>query len=281
MDDILKLKDALEKREDKLVLSFGSTRVGRFIIDPYNSSNTFDLKKDRKAIINSEKYKDNPNVVFFEKYFSEFVNSLPKNERWKYEYYPEVPFRNPNTNLYSSLYSRFGGVGSGKVRKWFRVDYYFPVFGIALELDSKTYHADIAIDQAKENILFHTLGLPTPIRMSLASGEEWEVRHKIKHFIKYLKSLQPMKYPFIDYNGIIESWDADNLEIIPFFPYIEALPDFFCSHDELYSRRTLYLGPEAIPNEALKITLTRESIRKQLQEVYSRVENINLVFEKP
>ena len=280
MTDELKFKDALEN--DKLILRFGSTITGKYIRDPYTRLKV-NLENDRNSALNSKQHLENVNVHNFERLLKEFLKTVPESEQWKYKYYLEVPFPNPDIDLFNRLYAKFSK-GNFIKRHWFRVDVYFPYLGIIIELDSYEYHGSLeeALDNTKENLILEHYGIRTLIRTNLASTEEWENRRRFKEVFRKLKRCPPLNYPIILREPIIESWNAENSEILPFFPYIESCDtNYFAKHDELYKERDVYLNYNSLP-EVLKITIdNRDSVRVALENVYKRIKNINLVIVKP
>lgn len=272
MTDILKFNDAVEN--ENFVLKFGSTRIGRHIKDPY-TSREIDLMRDRESALNNPAHINNPNVINFEKYIKEWLKG---KDPVKYQYFLEVPFPNPNVSLFSNLYHKFGAKEDIK-RHWFRSDIYFPELGIAIELDSDAYHEDleVALDNAKENLIYEYYGIPTKMRINLASTKEWENKRRFRALTDLLDRCETIK-PIILYDTIVDSWNIKNSDILPFFPYVEScVSNYYTKHDSLYKQREVYLNKNILP-ETLKITISRPSIQAALQNVYKRIKNVDLVI---
>lgn len=281
MTDILKYNDAVDNND--ITLKFGSTRIGRYILDPYTGV-VIDLKNDRDATLRSPQHLSNPNVINFIKYVDEYIKTIPEDKRWMFEYHLEVPFPNPDVKLFNQLYAKFGD-GSLVKRHWFRVDVYFPFLGIVIELDSDGYHSDleVALDNAKENLIYEHYGIKTALRINLASTKDWENKRRVRELYKTLGkySANPITRPIILYDTIVNSWNIKNAEILPFFPYVESTEsNYYTKHDQLYKERDVYLNYNALPIN-LQITLDRMSIQVALKNVYKRVKNVNLAIIKP
>jgi len=67
MTDYIKYRDAID--DPKIVMKFGSSVFGRYIINPYNG-NVIDLLKERENALCSEK--NNPNVLKFIELMNEY-----------------------------------------------------------------------------------------------------------------------------------------------------------------------------------------------------------------
>ena len=276
MTDILKFNDAVE--DDRIVLKFGSTRIGRYIKDPY-TSRTCDLKKDRSSSLSSPSHLSNPNVLNFESLMAEAVLKYDEEERRRFDYFLEVPFPNPDVALFNNLYKKFGATIPIK-RSWFRADIYFPNLGAIIELDSEEYHTDldIALDNAKENLIYEYFGIPTIIRANLASTEKKENKRRFGAIFKVLRNRKLVEKPIILYDTVINSWNVANEEILRFFPYIESsVSNYYTKHEDLYKPREVYLNYNFLP-EDLKISISRNSIKEALINVYKRIKNVNLVI---
>lgn len=279
MTDILKFNDGVDN--ENITLKFGSTRIGRYIKDPYTGK-IYDLKRDRTDTLKSKAHISNPNVNNFEALLSDAVSRQPEEERWRFEYFLEVPFPNPDISLFNNLYKKFGAEDPIK-RHWFRADVYFPNLGVILELDSDSFHTDldIALDNAKENIIYEYFGIPTIVRANLAASEEKENKRRFGAVFKLLRTIKPIERPIILYNTIVDSWNYSNNEILKFFPYIESsISNYYTKHDSLYKNRDVYLNCSNLP-EDLKITISRNSIKEALAKIYKRIKNINLVIIEP
>jgi len=279
MTDIQKLNDAIDN--EAITMRFGSTRIGRHIKDPY-TNRPYDLWKDRQAALNSPAHLSNPNVINFERLLSEAISKYPEEDRWKFEYFLEVPFQNPDVALFNNLYKKFGATTLIK-RSWFRADVYFPNLGIIVELDSEKYHTDldIALDNAKENLIYEYFGIRTIIRVNLACSDEKENKRRFGAVFKALRTLKPIEKPIILYNTILDSWNTVNEELLKFFPYVESsTSNYYTKHETLYKNRDVYLNYNSLPEE-LKITISRNSIKEALINVYKRIKNVNLVVIKP
>lgn len=280
MTDLMKFKDGVDNED--ITMKFGSTRIGRYMKDPYNGS-IVDLLKNRNSALNEERHKTNPNVINFEKTMEQFVSELPENQKRKFDYFLEVPFPNPDVRLFHGLYMKFGAT-EGVKRRWFRSDIYFPSFGVSIELDSEEYHSDldVALDNAKENLINEYYGIPTVLRINLASTKEWENKRRSKELIKVLKGLKELERPVILYNTIVDSWNYKNQDLLKFFPYIETCENnYFAKHEVLVKNRDVALIYNSLP-EDLKITLdTRPNIGDDLKKLYKRVKNVNLAIIKP
>ena len=277
MTDILKFNDAIE--DDRFVLKFGSTRIGRYIKDPY-TARSIDLKKDRDAALLNSSHISNPNVINFEHLMAEAVSRYEEGERKKFEYFLEVPFPNPDVLLFNNLYKKFGTETLIK-RCWFRADVYFPNLGVIIELDSEEYHTDldVALDNAKENLIYEYFGIPTIVRANLASTDKKEVKRRFGAVLKSLRTRKLIERPVILYDTIVNSWNVANEELLWFFPYIEScVSNYYAKHGDLYRKgREVYLNYNALP-ENLKISISRNSIREALINVYKRIKDINLVI---
>lgn len=266
MTDYIKYRDAIN--DPKIVMKFGSSVFGRYIINPYNG-NIIDLLKERKNALCSEK--NNPNVLKF----IEFMNEYPSGP---VEYYLEVPFRNQDVGQFYNIYHyKFLGEDPSLKRASFRSDVYFPDYGSTIELDSGTYHGkpQIPLDETKENILFHNFGIPTALRLNLTSDRKWEITRAKKALYNYLDSAEKVS-PIIDAPGIIESWNVYNRDLLVYFPYIESvIGDYYAPRKDLYSFREVTIDISKLPPDiGMKLELAH--ISTPLKAMYKRIKNIDL-----
>ena len=272
MTDYIKYKDAIN--DPAVVMKFGTSVFGRYIINPYNNS-TVDLLKDREININSKEHKANPNVLKFIEFMEEYGKPV--------DYYLEVPFACLDRQLFYNIYHyKFSGSDPDLKRSWFRSDVYFPDFGTTIELDSGTYHSKevVPLDETKENIIYHNYGIPTVLRLNLASDRKWEIKRAKKALFNYLDSAKAVD-PIIHFPGIVESWNIHNKNLLEFFPYVESVVgNYYSERKDLYGPREVVLPVSALPPE-LGIRIQLDSILNPLKELYKRIKNIDLRIEKP
>lgn len=277
MKDYVKYEDALG--DPRKIMIFGSSVFGRWIISQKSGSKV-DLQRHWGSTIHSEEHNKNPNVLGLRTAMDEFTATMSEQEKEKYLCIEEVPFFNPDQRLFSDLYNKFGGTNN-ESRGWFRSDGYFPYLGFIVELDSRTFHTaeEIAIDDAKENIIFSNYRIPTKLRINLAVKNKWELEREKKKLFDLLRKASVVP-PIIHFPSIVESWNADNSDILGYIPYIESLNDYYVRHKDMYKPRTLELNANILP-ENLRNSLNDSEVEKKLKNVYKRIENIDLRIITP